>query len=168
MKKHTMQEWADFLGVALVKNNFRTDNNPPGVFHRLQVSAFLEKPSVTPQHYGKPCYACVPRGCMRDSIANGVIYQSIDDLNFDQLYQFVSDIEECEDFTVYEPDTYGDYLPCVPLSSSSIKQMEIADALKPGHGTVRHTRGDPIDMLETKNPETNIEQIEKKYKEKSK
>jgi len=163
MKKHTMKEWADFLGVALVKNNFRTTAEPPAIFHRNEVKAFLREPQIVPQRYGKPCYVDLStKG--KNGVREGAVQLDIDSVIGPELWQLISDLENVLPFDLVEPDFYGDAFPVVPISGSSYKQMEIADSLKPAHGKRQYTRCDPIDVLETRNPETNIEQIENKYK----
>lgn len=167
MKKHTMQEWADWLGVVLVKNNFRVKDYPPGVFHCMQVSAFMHEPEVVKQRYGAPCY--VDMDLRRNGIEGGAVNLNAETVIGPELWQLVSDIYDVKDFEPVYPAEFGESFPVSPLSSGSLKQMEIADALEPTKGTTRkYTRGDPIGLTQTKNPETSIEQIESKYKEISK
>lgn len=153
MKKHTLQEWCDFLGVAAVKNNFRVKADPPGVFHNKQITVFIDKPDVTPQSYGAPCW--VDRN--RYEIQEGEIKLDIDTIIGSEIWQLVSDIDDVQDFSLYLPDDWGDARPVKGLSGDSIRHMAMADKMQPATGLkVKPTRGDPIDITLTKHVEETV------------
>lgn len=150
MKKHTLQEWCDFLGCAAVKNNFRVTNEPPGVFHRKQVEFFAHEPEIVPQNYGKPCYVDNANRGER-GMSGGEIRLDINSVIGPEIWQLVADLDTVMTFNLVTPDDYGDTEPVKALSRESMEQMELADLLKPTMGDEK--RGDCSPLMNYRNPE---------------
>lgn len=154
MKKHTLQEWCDFLGVAAVKNNFQVQTNPPSVFHRKQVTVFIAKPEVVPQRLGAPCWVDTNGG---SDFQDGELRLDVNTVIGSEIWQLVSDIDTVEDFRLYLPSDWGDSRPVQILSGGAIRHMAMADSMVSVVGCGwDSTKGDPISLTETKNVEQTI------------
>lgn len=107
MIKHTLQEWCDFLGVYAVKNNFREDGIRPSFFTPHDITLFIHRPEIVQQNRAKPCYVDVAPDAWFGS-------NKISDVITQRLYFLISDLEELEDFKIYEPADVGTDKPTIP------------------------------------------------------